>query len=103
MENIGIDWWVIAIVVSCIVLFFVFVLQAIVRVQKQKQPTGIDGLIGMIAEVKTPLDPRGTVFVHGELWDATIDEGTAHPEEEVMITNVEGLKLQVTKKQDGGE
>jgi membrane-bound serine protease (ClpP class) len=103
MENIGIDWWVIAIVVTCVVLFFVFVIQAIVRVQKRKQPTGADGLIGMVAQVKTPLDPRGTVFVHGELWDATIDEGQADPQEEVRVTEVNGLKLRVTKKQNGGD
>lgn len=103
MENIGIDWWVIAIVVIFVVLFFVFVVQAIVRVQRRKQPTGTDGLIGMVAHVKTPLDPRGTVFVHGELWDATLNEGKADPQEEVIITNVEGLKLHVTKKQTGGD
>ena len=103
MESIGIDWWVIAIVVVCVVVFFVFVIQAIVRVQKRRQPTGADGLIGMIAQVKTPLTPRGTVFVHGELWDATIDEGQADLEEEVRITEVKGLKLRVTKKQNGGD
>ncbi len=103
MENMGIDWWVIAIVVTCVVLFFVFVIQAIVRVQRRKQPTGTDGLIGMVAQVKTPLNPRGTVFVHGELWDATIDEGQANPQEEVRVTKVNGLKLRVTKKHNGGD
>ncbi|MBM3131658.1 MAG: nodulation protein NfeD [Chloroflexi bacterium] len=102
MEGLGIDWWVIAIVVAIIVGFFVFAIQAIVRTQKRKQPTGADGMIGMRAVVKTPLTPKGTVLVHGELWEATLDEGQADPGEEVIVTEVKGLKLGVTKKNEEG-
>jgi len=68
-----------------------------VRTQRRKQPTGQEGLIGMVAEVKSALNPRGTVFVHGELWEAILDEGQADPGEEVTVTDVKGLKLRVTK------
>jgi len=37
--------------------------------------------------------------VEGERWTAVLDKGTAAPDEEVTITKVEGLKLQVTRKQ----
>jgi membrane-bound serine protease (ClpP class) len=96
--GIHIDWWVIAIVAVAVTAFFVFIVQAVVRTQRQKDRTGVDGLIGMVAEVKTALNPRGTVFLHGELWEATLDEGRADPGEEVTVTEVRGLKLRVTKK-----
>jgi membrane-bound serine protease (ClpP class) len=97
MFGLAIDWWVIAIVVAGVVAFFVFVIQAVVRTQRQKQSTGQEGLIGMVAEVRITLNPKGTVFVHGELWEAILDEGQVEPGEEVMVTEVKGLRLQVTK------
>lgn len=94
---LDIDWWLIAIVAVSVGAFFIFVVQAVVRTQRRKQPTGQEGLIGMVAEVKSALNPRGTVFVHGELWEAILDEGQADPGEEVTVTDVRGLKLRVTK------
>jgi len=42
--------------------------------------------------------------VHGELWEATVDEGKVEPGEEVVITKVDGLRLVVTRKnKTGGE
>jgi membrane-bound serine protease (ClpP class) len=97
MFGLEIDWWLIAIVVVGIVAFFAFVIQAVVRTQRQQQPTGADGLIGMVAEVRSTLNPKGIVSVHGELWEAVLDEGQAEPGEEVIVTEVKGLKLRVTK------
>lgn len=96
--GLDIDWWLIVIVVLSVVAFFTFLLQAVVRTQRRKQPTGADGMIGNLASVKTPLVPTGTVSVHGELWEATLDEGRADVGEEVVVAEVEGLKLRVTKK-----
>ncbi|MCL0065527.1 nodulation protein NfeD [Dehalococcoidia bacterium] len=98
MVGLAIDWWVIAVVAGGVAAFFAFIVQAVVRTQRRKQPTGHEGLIGMVAEVKIALNPRGTVFVHGELWEAILDRGNAEPGEEVIVTAAEGLKLRVTKK-----
>jgi len=100
MDNIGVDWWLILIVVATIVAFLVFAIHAIVRTQRSKQPTGSQGLIGKMAQVRTVLDPKGTVLIHGELWEAILDKGQANPEEEVIVTQVEGLKLRVTKNKE---
>lgn len=97
MVGLAIDWWVIAGVAGVITAFFVFIIRAVVRTQRRKQPTGQEGLIGMVAVVKTELAPRGTVFVHGELWKAILDRGKAEPGEEVRVSAVEGLKLRVSK------
>ena len=102
MFGLEIDGWVIAIVAIGIVAFFAFVIQAVVRTQRQKQPTGVDGLTGMVAEVRSTLNPKGTVSIHGELWEAILDEGQAEPGEEVVVTEVKGLKLRVTKNKIGG-
>ncbi len=83
--------------------FFVFVIASIVRTNRRKQQTGREAMIGMVAVARSPLDPTGTVFVHGERWEATLDEGKAEEGEEVIVTGIEGLHLTVTKKEDGGE
>jgi len=90
-------------VVIAVTAFFVFVIASILRTHRTKQQTGVDAMVGMMAVAKTPLAPKGRVFVHGELWEATLDEGEVEEGEEVLITKVDGLRLQVTrKKQEGG-
>jgi membrane-bound serine protease (ClpP class) len=82
--------------------FFIFVIASIVRTSRRKQQTGREAMIGMTAVARTPLEPMGSVFVHGELWQATLDEGMAETGEEVVITKIDGLRLTVTKKKDAG-
>ena len=55
-------------------------------------------MIGNMAVVETALEPRGIVLVEGERWTAIMEKGKAEPEEEVIVTKVEGLKLTVNKK-----
>ena len=94
---------VIAGVVIVATVFVVFVIGAIVRTHRRRQQTGREAMVGMVAVAKTKLDPTGTVFVHGERWQATVDEGKVEPGEEVVITEVDGLRLRVTRKNRGGE
>lgn len=89
-------------VVIAVAAFFIFVIAAIVRTHRTRQQTGREAMVEMVAVAKTPLDPTGTVFVHGERWEATVDEGKVEPGEEVVITEVDGLKLRVTKKKKEG-
>lgn len=56
--------------------------------------TGREGMVGLVAEVRSTLSPHGKVFVHGELWNARADEFVA-PGEEVEVIAVEGLRLVV--------
>jgi membrane-bound serine protease (ClpP class) len=78
--------------------FAVFVLGAIIRGQRRRKATGVEGMIGTMAIAKTPLDPTGTVLTQGELWTATSEGGRVAPGEEVVISRVEGLKLWVSRK-----
>jgi membrane protein implicated in regulation of membrane protease activity len=57
--------------------------------------TGPEALIGMRGEVLEPCVPEGRARVRGELWRVRCREGSAEPGEEVVVTAVEGLTLEV--------
>ncbi|MBM3153709.1 MAG: nodulation protein NfeD [Chloroflexi bacterium] len=94
--------WLIAIVATVMAAFVLFMVWAIIRGQRRKVATGTEGLLGKTAVVKTRLAPKGSVLVDGEHWAATVESGSVEPEEEVIITKVEGLRLIVTKKKTKG-
>ena len=70
-----------------------------VRAHQKKIAAGKEDLVGKTAVVEIALEPKGVVLVEGERWTAIIDKGPVEPEEEVIVTKVEGLKLKVTKKE----
>ncbi|HEX5762306.1 MAG TPA: NfeD family protein [Solirubrobacterales bacterium] len=60
--------------------------------------TGPEELIGARAEVRTPLDPEGQVWIEGALWRARLsggDGGAPRPGDRVVVEAVEGLTLMV--------
>ena len=55
-------------------------------------------LVNAIGTVKIPLDPQGSVFVWGERWQATSDDGESiDAGEQVKVTEVDGMRIKVTK------
>ena len=89
--------WVLIAVIVVVIIYFV-VLWGI-RAHRKKIAAGKEELIGMTAVVDITLNPKGVVLVEGERWNAVVDKGQVEPEEEVVITKVDGLKLTVTRKQ----
>jgi membrane-bound serine protease (ClpP class) len=87
-----------ALLIIIIAIFLVFVVIWVIRAHQRKVEAGKEELIGRTAVVEAALAPRGVVLVEGERWTAVIDKGRAEPEEEVVITGVQGLKLTVTRK-----
>ena len=79
--------------------YFAFVISQVIRAHRCQVTTGKEGLVDKTAVVKVALEPEGTVFFKGERWTAISDRGRVEPEEEVIITKVDGLKLYVTKKE----
>jgi len=77
--------------------FFLFVITSIIRIRRQPVVVGSHTLIGRRAVTRSPLDPDGMVFVDGEYWTATLEDGSVEEGEEVVVTAVEGLKLMVRK------
>ena len=88
---------VILCVVAVTAAFFLFAMGMAIQAQKRKVTTGDKGLIGKIGVARTPLNPEGDVFIHGEIWKAEADQ-TIERGEKVIVTAVENLTLKVTKK-----
>jgi membrane-bound serine protease (ClpP class) len=91
-------FWI-TLLIILVVIFLVFVVIWVVRAHQRKVEAGIEELVGRTAVVEVALAPKGVVLIEGERWTAVIDKGRAGPEEEVIITKVDGLKLMVTRKQ----
>ncbi len=74
----------------------------VIQSRRTQPTTGQEGLIGATGVVKVPLDPRGSVFVWGERWNATSEDGQPIPAgEEVQVTGVDGFRLKVKKLMGG--
>ena len=97
----SVDPWLIATVVIIIIVLFAFVIHRVVRAHHRQASTGREELIGKSAVVKVALEPEGTVLYKGERWTAISETGRVEPEETVIITKVDGLRLYVTKNQEG--
>lgn len=75
-------------------LITVFLMNIAIRARRNKVVTGIQGMIGMIGIVNSPLLPAGKVFVHGELWDA-IAPANVDAGQSVVVRKVEHMTLYV--------
>jgi membrane-bound serine protease (ClpP class) len=74
----------------------VLLMTLVIRAHRNPVVTGTEAMIGEIGVARTALDPSGTVFVHGELWNAVasdaIDAGTR-----VRVREVDGLRVTVER------
>ena len=91
--------WLIIVISIVIIVFLAFVIYWSIRAHRKKVSAGKEDLLGRTAVVEIALEPKGVVLIEGERWTAITDKGRAEPEEEVIITKVDGLKLTVTKKE----
>ena len=91
-----IDPWLIVIVAIAIAAFLVITIVLVIRAHRRQVSAGREDLIGKTAEVKTALNPKGTVLVEGEHWMAMLEGRQAEPGDEVVITKVDRLTVWVT-------
>ena len=77
--------------------FFVFALSKGIKIQWKKPVTGREGLLGKVGIAKTDLTPEGTIFIHGERWQASTKGETIQEGEEAEVLEVRGLRLIVKK------
>jgi membrane-bound serine protease (ClpP class) len=70
------------------------VLWLVIRAQRDRVSTGVEGMVGERGSAATDLDPRGKVFVHGEYWEARatrpVTQGTP-----VTVRAVRMMELEV--------
>ncbi|MCD6290328.1 MAG: nodulation protein NfeD, partial [Anaerolineae bacterium] len=93
VPDVGIPWPAIIGLSLATAAFFVFALTKAVSAQRRQPTTGTEGLIGKRAVVRTELNPTGTVFLQGELWQAIAQDGPIAVGEEVQVLAREGMRL----------
>jgi len=86
----------VAIGVSLIIIFLIFIT---VQAHSKKASTGKEGLIGEIGTVQKNLNPEGTVFVHGEIWNAEAPEEIPKGTKVKVVEVLKNLKIKVIKIQ----
>jgi len=75
-----------------------FGVRKLLQAMKFQPTTGQEGMLNAIGTVKVALDPQGSVFVWGERWQATSEDGeTIEAGERVKVTQVDGMRLKVKK------
>jgi membrane-bound serine protease (ClpP class) len=75
-------------------LITMFLVSLVIKARRNKVVTGEEGLLDQIGEARTPLTPRGKVFVRGEYWDAE-SSTPVQPGARVRVVAVTGLLLKV--------
>lgn len=83
-------------------LFFVFAAGSGLKIQLKKISTGSEGMAGLLGKVQDKLDPEGTVYIHGEIWQARSVDGPRKKGTIVQVKEVRG-NLLLVKKPAGDE
>ena len=91
-----ISWRVIISSTVLIWAFFVVVVGLVVKAQRRKPQSGMEGLIGMTGEACDDFDGIGKIFVHGEYWNARSSTAIKKGEH-TKITAVNGIELTVER------
>jgi membrane-bound serine protease (ClpP class) len=79
-------------------LLTIFAVGKVVQARRRVPVTGQEELVGDVGVVRQALDPTGTVFVHGELWQARTDGEPLAVGDEVEVEGIEdGLVLHVRR------
>ncbi len=65
------------------------------KAQMEKVGTGVEGLVGEIGTVSEALSPEGKVYIHGEIWAATVTGGAVAAGARVRVVEVDNMILLV--------
>jgi len=98
VPSMRVSLWAILPTTGLVALFFLFLVGVGVKALWTKPATGVEGMIGEIGVARSPLDPRGQVFLHGELWNAE-SEAPVPEAGTVRVVSVSGLTLRVAPLQ----
>jgi membrane-bound serine protease (ClpP class) len=100
----GVNPWIVYLMAAVVGLLSLALVSIVVRAQRQRRPSGTEGMIGTRAITLTPLTPSGRVNYCGENWAASLVEPYTALDEgcEVIIVAIEGLRLYVRPDQSSG-
>jgi membrane-bound serine protease (ClpP class) len=74
---------------------FALVLYFVVRTQKTRFVSGVEGMVGERGRAVTEIGADGRVFIHGEYWDARADQSIARDAEVKVVRVGPNLRLDV--------
>ncbi len=72
----------------------IFLMSLVLKARASKVITGLSAMLDEIGEARTRLAPNGTVFVHGEYWEA-VSSAPVESGAKVRVSAVDGLVLRV--------
>ncbi len=97
LEIVRISWGVIVPAVVATTLFFLIIIGLGLKAQRRKPTTGSEGILGETGKAITMLNPAGRVRIHGEIWNATSEEGKIPSGSLIVVTGVTNLTIRVRK------
>jgi membrane-bound serine protease (ClpP class) len=97
--TIDLSWWLIVLFTVAGLLFFGFGLTVAMRSREQIRTAQV-GLVGLVGEVRSDLNPEGGVFVKGTLWRARSMNGHISKGRRVRVKGIDGLILRVEEEPD---
>lgn len=97
LEFARISWSVIITTAIVTTAFFLGLIALGLKAQRVPVTTGVEGLIGKPGEALSLLAPIGSVWVHGEIWNAEAIGGRIEKGEKIKIAAVKDLKLYVER------
>lgn len=92
-----ISWMVIAGTITVISGLFLLILYCVVRTQRSRFFSGVEGMVGEQGEAITDIHQDGKVFVHGEYWQAYAANPIAQGEKVEVICVAGNMRLEVKR------
>ena len=93
--------WLVVLATVAGLLFFGFGMTVALRARERVRTAQV-GLVGLVGEVRSDLDPEGGVYVKGTIWRARSTDGPIPKGTQVRIRGIDGLILRVEREGDGG-
>jgi membrane-bound ClpP family serine protease len=97
--HVEITWVLIVVVFIIMAVFVVIMHKAVVPAIRRRVVVGVEGMIGTTGWVTETLKPAGMIKIKSEYWQARAAKGTIETGEEVEVVEIDGLCLEVKKKQ----
>jgi len=83
--------------------FFALVMFFVVRTQKRRFFSGVEGMVGERGTAVTDIHDQGRIFVHGEYWDAFSPEPITHGKAVQIVRVAENMRLEVKRVKEGNQ
>jgi membrane-bound serine protease (ClpP class) len=100
--NIDVPWWLITLLTVSGFLLFGFGFTVALRARERVRTAQV-GLVGLVGEVRSDLNPEGGVEVKGALWRARSNNGGIPKGTRVRVRGIDGLILRVEREPESDE